>query len=110
MENPEDTNKVLESNLKLRKFTHMTVIKMYIDRDLTVKEREVEFQLKKRANQEKQVSKIVQVKYLKLIIDNMEWNLMKKEERLSGRVKLKGKVVSQNVSKYRLSIDKSLRL
>lgn len=43
--------KILEGKVKLRKFTDTTI---YNDPDLTVKEKEIEYQIQKRAKQEKQ--------------------------------------------------------
>lgn len=75
--------------------------KMYIDTFLPLKEREIDYQIKKRVRQVRQESKLgyiqgtvretekVEVKYQKLKIENVEWKWNEKREELKQKSDIK---------------------
>uniref|UniRef100_A0A6P7H0T8 Uncharacterized protein LOC114348931 n=1 Tax=Diabrotica virgifera virgifera TaxID=50390 RepID=A0A6P7H0T8_DIAVI len=65
----EGKTKVIENKHKLKKKRNL----VYINNDLTAKEREIDYHIRKRAQTEKNKGKQVQIKYQKIIIENEEW-------------------------------------
>lgn len=70
LENPKDKEMIMNNKQKLRNIKNERI---FINNDLTKWEREIQKQIKIRAEKEKKDGKAVKIKYNKLIIENKEW-------------------------------------
>ena len=73
LENKEDKIRIMKNKSKLRKLTGKTIyIHIYIDNDYTVKEQQIQRNIRKRAVEERQKRSQVRVGYQKKVVDGRE--------------------------------------
>uniref|UniRef100_A0A1Y1M2F4 Uncharacterized protein n=1 Tax=Photinus pyralis TaxID=7054 RepID=A0A1Y1M2F4_PHOPY len=70
LETFEDKIKILQNKMKLR---NMGEEKVFINNDLTRKERDIDKQIRKRAEEERKLGKTVKIGYQKITIEGREW-------------------------------------
>lgn len=79
LNNMEDKIKVMENKSKLRK---MENDRIYINNDLTKKERDIQKSIRKRAEEEKKEGRNVKIGYQKLEIDGKQWRWNNNSDKL----------------------------
>lgn len=70
LENKEDKIRIMKNKSKLRKLTGKTI---YIDNDYTLKEQQIQKNIRGRAVEERQKGSQVRVGYQKMVVDGIEW-------------------------------------
>lgn len=81
LEKMEDKVKVMENKSKLRKLENE---KIYINNDLTIKERDIQKKIRKRAEEERKKGRKVKIGYQKLVIDGKQWRWNKRSDKLES--------------------------
>lgn len=85
LENKNDKIKVMENKSKLRNMKD----KIYINNDLTVVERNIQRNIRQRAEDEKKNGKRVTIGYQKLVIDGKQWKWNEESGRLEPMAEIK---------------------